>query len=256
MNALNRESDEDKQPGTRTETVIELRRYRLYPEKREELISLFDREFIETQEETGMCVVGQFRDIDNPDAFVWLRKFKGMEARAAALEAFYSGPAWQSYGPQANATMRNSDNVLLLRPWQTEESLPRLQRRPVPGTVVVFGSLFICSICYLKPSGEKAFGDFFEQKVKPEILNAGAEIVGVLASAHTRNTWPRLPVREGENVFIWLSRFSHVGDYSIYTGRLEQSDMWRNAIASELDAFLWKPIEISRLTPTARSGLR
>jgi len=256
LNTLITESEGDQRRKARTETIIELRRYRLHPEKREELISLFDHQLIETQEEAGMRVVGQFRDIDNPDAFVWLRQFESMEARATALETFYCGPTWQRYSAQANATMRNSDNVLLLRPWQTEENLPRLQRRPAPGTIVVFGSLFVCSICYLKPSGESAFGDFFEQKVKPEILKAGAEIVGVMASEHSRNTWPRLPVREGENVFVWLSRFSHVGDYAIYTGRLEQSDTWRNAVASKLDTFLWRPVETSRLTPTARSGLR
>lgn len=237
--------------------ITELRRYRLYPEKREDLISLFDREFVETQEEVGMHVVGQFRDIDHPDAFVWLRAFANMEARAAALQAFYGGPVWSKHGAQANTAMRNSDNVLLLKPWAIGTALPTSKgRRPAPGDIAVPCSLFVCSICYLKPSGEEAFGDFFEQKVKPELLAAGAEIVGVMVSVHTPNTWPRLPVREGENVFIWLTRFSSIGDYSIYTGRLAQSGTWRDVIAPELDMLLWRPIEISRLSPTSRSGLR
>ena len=55
--------------------VVELRQYTLVPDGREELISLFEREFIETQEATGMIVIGQFRDLNNPDRFVWLRGY-------------------------------------------------------------------------------------------------------------------------------------------------------------------------------------
>jgi len=52
---------------------LKLRQYALVPGARETLIELFEREFIETQEATGMTVIGQFRDVNNPDRFVWLR---------------------------------------------------------------------------------------------------------------------------------------------------------------------------------------
>ena len=51
--------------------VVELRRYALHPDDRETLIELFDRELVETQEAVGMDVLGQFRDLDDPDSFVW-----------------------------------------------------------------------------------------------------------------------------------------------------------------------------------------
>ena len=35
-----------------------------------------------------MTLVGQFRDLDNPDRFVWLRGFADMTTRAQALERF------------------------------------------------------------------------------------------------------------------------------------------------------------------------
>ncbi len=56
------------------------------------LIDLFDREFIESQEELGMRVLGQFRDLSRPDRFVWLRGFPDMSSRRDALAAFYGGP--------------------------------------------------------------------------------------------------------------------------------------------------------------------
>src|ERR1700734_1087769 len=92
--------------------IVELRQYTLHPGKRNVLIDLFEREFVETQEAAGMTLIGQFRDLDDPDRFVWLRGFADMSSRAQALAAFYGGPAWQAHRDAANATMIDSDNVL------------------------------------------------------------------------------------------------------------------------------------------------
>jgi len=62
-------------------SVIELRQYTLHPGRRAELVDLFEREFIETQEETGIRVLGQFEDLDRPERFVWFRGFEDMPGR-------------------------------------------------------------------------------------------------------------------------------------------------------------------------------
>src|SRR5882724_4235763 len=72
--------------------IVELRQYTLHPGKRDVLIDLFDREFVESQEALGMKVIGQFRNLDNPNRFVWLRGFQDMPSRAQALKDFYGGP--------------------------------------------------------------------------------------------------------------------------------------------------------------------
>ena len=102
-------------PTTDPHAIVELRQYTLHPQQREVLIDLFDREFVETQEALGMRVLGQFRDLDRPDQFVWLRGFADMPARQRALEGFYGGPVWAAHRHAANATMIDSDNVHLLR---------------------------------------------------------------------------------------------------------------------------------------------
>ena len=95
--------------------IVELRQYVLRDGQRDTLIALFEREFVESQEAVGMKVVGTFTDLDRPDRLVWLRGFRDMVSRAAGLTAFYGGSVWQAHRAAANATMIDSDDVLLLR---------------------------------------------------------------------------------------------------------------------------------------------
>src|SRR5690348_16267647 len=97
--------------------VLELRQYTLRPGTRDTLIDLFDRELLDPQEALGARVIGQFRDEDDPDRFVWLRAFPDMRARHAALTAFYlDSETWRTHAPAARATMIDTTDVLLLRP--------------------------------------------------------------------------------------------------------------------------------------------
>ena len=110
--------------------VVELRQYTLHPGQRDVLIKLFDREFVESQEAEGMAIVGQFRDLDDPDRFVWLRGFPSMPARAQSLSDFYGGPDWKAHSAEANATMIDSDNVPCCAP---PPRAPASPHPPLPG---------------------------------------------------------------------------------------------------------------------------
>src|SRR3979409_225487 len=96
--------------------VVELRQYTLKPGRRDVLIDIFERSFIEPQEAVGARILGHFRDLDAADRFVCLRGFRYMPSRKLALEAFYGGEVWGRHRDAANETMVDSDNVLLLRP--------------------------------------------------------------------------------------------------------------------------------------------
>jgi NIPSNAP len=163
--------------------VVELRRYDLHPGARDTLIELFDREFVETQEALGMQVLGTFRDLDDPNSFVWLRGFADMAARAPALETFYSGSVWAEHSSEAVATMIDSDNVLLLRP---ADGGPLLEhdpgRRPAVGAPERNGVLWVTI------SAEPVPGDALARFV----------------TEHARNDFPALPVREDVNVCVAL----------------------------------------------------
>ncbi|MFI6926131.1 NIPSNAP family protein [Nonomuraea spiralis] len=217
--------------------IYELRRYTLHPGRRDTLITLFEREFVEPQEAAGMRVAGTFRDPGAPDTFTWLRSFPDMETRRAALESFYDGPVWRAHRDAANATMIDSDDVLLLRP-AAGPPLPSWDRPPV-GAAEPPAALYVATICHV----EDGFAEFFARQVAPALAEAGAPPVGRLESEHAENTFPRLPVRTGETVFVWFTRFARPEDE-------------REVDLSLLEARLTAPPVRLRLRPTARSSMR
>ena len=246
--------------------VIELRRYRLHPGARETLIDLFDREFLETQDAAGMSVLAQFRDLDDPDTFVWLRRFEDLPQRAEALRNFYGGPVWAQHKGVANGTMVNSDNVLMLRPLG-DGTLPSLlgpgalpdvfgAHRPPPASDLGESGLFEMTTCYLAPRTDTAFAAWFEDTVRPVLLAAGAAIEGRWVVDHRENNFQGLPVREGETLFIWLLRFDGHGPLQGFHQKLAASAMWRDQVWPEICKRTWRGNEVVRLAPTCRSLLR
>ena len=115
------------------DAIVELRRYTLHPGRRDALVDLFERAFVESQEACGMRLLGQFRDVDDDNRFTWLRGFADMDGRARALAGFYGGPVWKAHRDAANATMVDSDDVLLLRPLLAGSGLAATPRRAGSG---------------------------------------------------------------------------------------------------------------------------
>jgi hypothetical protein len=237
-------------------SIVELRQYTLHPNKLDGFIKLFEREFIETQEAVGMTVIGHFRDQDDADRFVWLRGFPDMPARAEALQAFYGGPVWKAHRDEANANFIDTDNVLLLRPVSTasEFSLATLRRAPI-GTKVPAKGMLVATIYSFDTPVSAEFRQFFEREARPELRKAGISIAAELETESSPNTFPRLPVREGENVFLWIAAFASADGYAKSLTRLEQSRNWREMIAPELERRLKSVPQVLRLTPVPRSLL-
>jgi hypothetical protein len=220
------------------------------------LIDLFDREFVEAQEAVGMKIIGQFRDLDDRNRFVWLRGFSDMPSRAQALQDFYGGPVWKAHRETANATMIDSDNVLLLRPASPAAGFSLGENiRPGPGTGEVPKRLILATVYYFDAPVADGFVEFFESTIKPMTEAAGAMTLAYFVSEQSENTFPALPVREGENVFVWFARFSDPGACDCYLAALARSQLWREKIAEELARRLKGTTELLKLSPTGRSFL-
>jgi hypothetical protein len=235
MNALARA------PNPSPATVFELRQYTLHAGQRETLIELFEREFVDPQEALGITLPGLFRDLDDADRFVWLRGFPGMAARASALAAFYDGPVWRAHRDAANATMIDSDDVLLLRP--VGQAAVAIDSDGDDASIVVIGiSHFAAGVDVSARSG------LLVEAIAPVLTDAGARISACYVSEQSANNYPRLPVREGENVFAWIAVFPSVSAHAAC----------RDAVTAALCAVASMPAQkqlVLRLAPTSRSHL-
>ena len=228
--------------------VWELRQYTLRPGQRDRLVELFEREFVEPQEALGIGLPGQFRDLDDPDRFVWLRSFADMESRAAALAGFYDGPVWRAHREAANATMLDSDDVLLLRPGRPF-ALDGLAR-PAAGERAPTGVLS-ATICPLPPGEAATLARRFDDEVRPVLERLGAPVLAQFLTEPARNTYPRLPVREGECVFVWFAAFADADAQA----RHQEAAAAASAVIAWSHCLDAAP-EILRLAPTPRSLLR
>lgn len=236
--------------------IVELRQYTLHPGQRDVLIEVFDREFVETQEAVGMKVIGQFRDLDQPNRFVWVRGFSDMSSRKQALTDFYGGPIWKAHREAANATMIDSNNVLLLRPasqtagFSVRAALASQKARASE----VSKRLILATIYHFDAPVPAGFTEFFEKEMKPELTAAGGKVLAYFVTEQSENTFPALPVRENENVFVWFARFNDAAAYDRYLDMVERSERWPE-IGAELARRIKGKPETLELSPTSRSLL-
>jgi NIPSNAP len=228
--------------------IIELRRYRTHPGRRDELAALFEREFIESQIACGATPIGQYRNLDDPDTFVWLRGFSDMTTRLRALTAFYrESQAWRDHRAAANATMIDSDDVLLVRPARPGSGfdLSGLER---PGYDAAESRGYVAAlILWLRSAPSMEVVAQFEASLLPR-LRAHAGRVATFVSAGEENDFPALPVRD-EPVFVAIGTCPSADDLTV----------WRDAATSALAATLQECVataETLRLAPYRRSLYR
>lgn len=224
--------------------VIELRQYTLLPEKRNELIGLFDDHFTEAQEHCGIDVIGTFRDLSDRARFVWVRGFPDMDRRERALREFYGGPVWRRHRDAANATMIDSDNVLLLRPAWSDSTFP-----PNHPPSAKAAGLVQAGIVGLREPGDADDIVYFGEHVVPAIEAGGGRILACLVTEQAENNFPSLPVREGENVFVWFAGFSEAEDRRVVEAakRVAQSAESWPGCTGEHELLLLAPTCDSRL---------
>jgi len=179
-----------------------------------------------------------------------------MPLRAQALKDFYGGPIWKAHREAANATMIDSDNVLLLHPAApTSGFFLESKTRPPEGSNEIRTELIVATIYYFNAPVDPGFVEFFEKRVKPAVIGSGATILAFLVTERSENTFPALPAREGENAFVWFARFDDAPAYERYLAALTQSPRWHDEISQELARRLNREPEILKLSPTTRSLL-
>jgi hypothetical protein len=241
--------------GSECCAVVDLRQYTLHPGLRDDLIRVFDEAFVEGQEEHGLHIVGQFRDLDDPDRFVWLRGFTDLPARAAALNGFYYGPVWKERGAEANETMKDSDNALLLRPIELRDGYPPPGAgRPPIGATEIPPSV-IAGAVYHRRSIDDGFAEYFAEQIAPVLTGTGASLTATFETLVAENNFPALPLRD-EIVLTWFASFPSDTAYAEHRRQLDASATWQDKVLPEIARRSIAPPQQLRLRPTARSQFR
>lgn len=223
--------------------LVEFRNYRLVPGGLDDFVEHFERRFLGSQEALGMDIVGQLRLLDEPDRFVWVRRYLDPARRVEGLTSFYTGPVWKEHGPRANELLVDHTDVHLLEP---DASAPTFAADHVPhdqrsGTPLSPSSTLVAAIYAIAGVG----------RIPPELAAAMDDVSaasldvsesGRLVTSPTENGFPALPVHDTA-VALWL--LSDPADGQAGDG-----------VARAVADLSGLPVTLLHLAPTARSTLR
>jgi hypothetical protein len=234
-----------------TATVIELRSYPMRPLGRDSFIDNFEAHYLEEIERFGALVMGQFRVMDDPDCFVWLRGYSDLSVREPSLRAFYAGEVWKRHGQISRALFLRPLTVRLLRPLAGTDltagaTLASTLSAFASGTCSVETGVVVIDILRVAESGQR-------DKLAESLRNASlateeSELRGLLVAEERTDGWEEEVIRD-ENELI------------VVTAHREPEAAGRHAetlarLTARSDVDLSGPPTSRMLLPTMRSALR
>jgi hypothetical protein len=75
---------------------FELRQYRIKPGHHDDWIKLMEEEILPFQTSKGMVIVGSWWDEQDPEHYIWMRRFESEEERERQYEAVYQSDRWKN----------------------------------------------------------------------------------------------------------------------------------------------------------------
>jgi len=174
-----------------------------------------------------------------------------MDARAIANAEFYFGPVWKEYKTTMNKLLRDTDNVLLLRPLSQERGVMVLPvvdpvREPNGAQGHVIAQIFPIKPDVVNAFARQAESTFTAYKA------AGVREAGVLVTLDVPNNFPQLSFRTDGPFLVWLGI---VKDDDALENRF--NPLARRAVQSlSATSMLRGDPETVVLDPTRRSRLR
>lgn len=104
---------------------FELRQYRIKEGKRQDWVRLMETEIIPFQASKGMVIVGSFIAEQEPDLYVWMRRFDSEEERAQLYKAVYETDQWINVIKPKIDTMLDRTAIVVTRLEPTSKSVLR-----------------------------------------------------------------------------------------------------------------------------------
>ncbi|WP_406192727.1 NIPSNAP family protein [Kitasatospora sp. NBC_01560] len=91
----------------------EIRHYLTKPGRRDEWLRFMDRTVIPFQSSKGMVITASFVDEEDPDGYVWIRRFEDEAHRVAAYAAVYESERWiDELGPAVDDLLFVDESVV------------------------------------------------------------------------------------------------------------------------------------------------
>ncbi len=103
--------------------LYELRMYECQPGQRENWVKYMEEEIIPFQVSKGMVIVASFTDEQDPNLYVWMRRFVDEAERVQLYEAVYQSDHWKNNLAPRNPSMIVRETIKVLRLNPTAKSV-------------------------------------------------------------------------------------------------------------------------------------
>lgn len=104
---------------------FELREYRIKDGKRDRWVKLMEEKIIPFQLSKGIVALGSFTAMDEPDLYVWIRRFESEEEAERLYKEVYESDYWKNeIKPQADE-MLDRERMRVTRLEATPQSVIR-----------------------------------------------------------------------------------------------------------------------------------
>jgi len=94
---------------------LELREYRIKDGKRDQWVKLMEEQIIPFQMSKGLVAIGSFIALDEPDLYVWIRRFESEEEAERLYKEVYESDYWKNQIKPEADTMLQRESIRNLR---------------------------------------------------------------------------------------------------------------------------------------------
>ena len=105
--------------------LFELRQYRTKPGMRDEWVKWAEETVIPFQISKGVVVAGSFVSADDPDVYIWIRRFADEAEKARIYKAIYESDIWKTEIGPRNGELLIREKIVVTNMTATPRSVIR-----------------------------------------------------------------------------------------------------------------------------------
>ena len=105
--------------------LFELRQYKTHPGQRDNWVQYMEEKIIPFQVSKGMVIVGSFVNEEDPDSYIWIRRFESEQDRERLYKEVYESDYWKNEVAPEVPSMLDRDKIVVTRLNPTPKSVVR-----------------------------------------------------------------------------------------------------------------------------------